>query len=143
MITGDEWCEKEKLHFASQDGNLEKVKELLTEGYSPNAFDDLSKTPLHYAAEKEHIEVMRVLINACADVNAHEEAKIGNTPLGEVAGHCSYEVAKLLLEAGADPTIPGWMQLTALDTSKKRLRPEGRHVYELLLKAGQRHTGRP
>ncbi len=138
MISDNEWLEKESLHFAAQDGDAEKVKELLSEGYDPNVFDDLSKTPLHYAAEQEHVEVMKVLIEAGADVNAHDEARIGNTPLREVAGNCSYEVAKILTDAGADPTIPGWMQITAIDLSRKRLKAEGKRVHELLAKATQR-----
>ena len=137
MIADDNWFEKEQLHFAAQDGLVEKAMELLSKGYDPNTFDELSKTPLHYAAEKEHIEIMKLLIEAGADVNVHEEAKIGNTPLREVAGQCSYEVAKVLIDAGADPTIPGWMQITALDLAKKRLKPEGKRVYELLYKAAQ------
>ena len=65
-------------------------------------------------------------------MNAHDEARIGNTPLREVAGRCSYEVAKLLVDAGADPRIPGWMQITALDESARRKEPEGVRVHELL-----------
>jgi ankyrin repeat protein len=139
MIAENDWFAKERLHFAARDGNVEKVRELLSVGYDPNAFDELSKTPLHYAAEREHIAVMNVLIEAGADVNAHELAKIGNTPLREVAEQCSYEVAKVLIDACADPTIPGWMQITALDLSKKRLKSEGKRVYALLHKAVQKN----
>ena len=56
---------------------------------------------------------MRVLVEAGADVNAHEEARIGNTPLREVADECSLAVATFLVDSGAHPRIPGWMQLTA------------------------------
>ncbi len=142
MSADDNWFEKEQLHFAAQDGLVERVKDLLSKGSDPNAFDEISKTPLHYAAEQGHIEVMKLLIEAGADVNAHEEAKIGNTPLREVADQCSYEVAKVLIDAGADPTIPGWMQITALDVSKKRLKPEGKRVHELLEKAAQNNQKR-
>jgi ankyrin repeat protein len=137
-MTDDEWFEKEQLHFAAQDGNIARVRELLAEGYDPDAFDDLAKTPLQYAAEQEQIEVMNLLIEAGADVNAHDEARIGNTPLREVAGQCSYEAAKLLIDAGADPTIPGWMGLTALHLSGKRHSAEGKRVHKLLLDAAQR-----
>src|SRR5918993_400701 len=96
------------LHFAAQDGDIARVRQLLADGRSPNTFDELSKTPLHYAAEREHIDIMRVLLEAGADVNAHEEARIGNTPLRDVAGRCSLAVATLLVGSGADPRIPGW-----------------------------------
>jgi ankyrin repeat protein len=124
--------EGQDLHLAAQDGDVEGVKTLIAEGADVNSFDDLAMTPLHWAARGEHIEVMKVLIEAGADVNAHDESRIGNTPLCEVAGNCSLEVARLLVESGADPTIPGWMQTTALDRSSERKRPEGRRVHELL-----------
>lgn len=129
---------REAVHFASQDGNIEEVKRLISEGYAVSAFDTIGKTPLHYAAMEEHIEVARYLIEAGADVNANDDEWIGNTPLGEVAGSCSFAMAKLLIDAGADPTIRGWMQLNALDRAEKRKKPEGRKVYELLLHAAKR-----
>jgi ankyrin repeat protein len=59
------------------------------------------KTPLHDAAENGHLEIMRVLLEAGADVNANEEERIGNTPLRDVADKCSLAVATLLVDAGA------------------------------------------
>jgi ankyrin repeat protein len=128
----NEWVEREQLHLAAQDGDLEKIRKLVMAGYPVNAFDDLSFTPLHYAVMREHFEVAKYLLSVGADVNAHEEEKIGNTPLGEIAGNCSFAMASLLVEAGADPSIPGWMQLTALHKAKARKKAEGRRVYELL-----------
>jgi len=117
----DDWYEKEQLHFAAAQGNLERVKALLTAGYPINAFDDaLSRTPLHHAARENHAEVVRYLIDAGADVNAHEEEKIGDTVLKHIAVNGSLEIIKILIDAGADPTIPGWMQLTALDEIRER-----------------------
>ena len=137
----DDWFEKEQLHFAAEDGDLEKVKSLLAAGYPINAFDDaLSRTPLHCAAVKNQIHIVRYLIEAGADVNAREEAKIGDTVLKEIAENCSFEMAKILVDAGADPTIPGWMQLTALDKSKDRRKPEGQKVHMLLLEAAKRRN---
>jgi ankyrin repeat protein len=132
----DEW----ELHFAAQDGDITRVRALLAAGRSPNAFDELSKTPLHYAAEGEHLDIMRVLLDEGADVNAIDEARIGNTPLREVAENCSLAVAQALVEAGADPRIPGWMQLTALHKAEKRKSEEGRRVYALLKNAADRLT---
>ena len=135
----EDWYEKEQLHFAAQDGNLEVVQELVERGYEVNAFDeDLSFTPLHYAAKGEYIEVMKYLLSVGADVNAHDPDVSGETPLGEVAQSCSFEVAKILIEAGADPTIPGWMQMTALHRASRRKKLEGLRVYELLLNTAVR-----
>jgi ankyrin repeat protein len=129
------------LHCAAQDGDMTRVRQLLADGRSPNAFDELSKTPLHYAAEKGHIDIMRVLLAAGADVNAHEEARIGNTPLRDIADECSLAVATFLVDAGADPRIPGWMQLTALHKAEKRKDEEGRRVYALLKNVANRLGG--
>jgi len=128
------------LHWAARDGDLEEVQRLVAQGRDLNLFDDLDRTPLHYAAERGHWEVMAYLIKAGADVNAHHESRIGETPLGQVAGECSLEVAKMLIDAGADPTIPGWMQLTALYRAEERASKTGKFksVYKLLLAASRK-----
>lgn len=131
--------EKEKLHYAADDGDLNEVRKLLEEGYDINAFDDsLSFTPLHYAVISEHYKVASYLLDSGADINAHDEEHIGETPLGQVADNCSFEMAEFLINNGANPTIPGWMRLTALDRAKERKKEEGRKVYELLLETAIR-----
>jgi ankyrin repeat protein len=57
-----------------------------------------------------------------------------DTPLGSVAATCSFEIAELLVKLGADPSLPGWMGNSAMDQAKERTDPEGRAVYNLLLK---------
>jgi ankyrin repeat protein len=132
----DEWYEKEKLHFAADEGDLEEVKKLIKSGYDINAFDeDLSLTPLHYAIANEHYEVAEYLLESGANINANEEEKIGETPLGHVAAKCTYEMARFLIRHGANPTIPGWMNITALDRAKARKKQEGKKVYSHLLNA--------
>lgn len=130
----DDWLELERLHFAAGEGDLAAVRAFVDEGRDINAKDsDLGLTPLHYAAAGEHVHVVRFLLSAGADVNAIDGATAGETPLGYVAQECSLEMAKILLDAGANPLIPGMMQLTPLDRAERRKRPEGRKVYELLL----------
>ena len=48
----DDWYEKERLHRAASSGDVEEIKALLEEGLPINAFDNLSRTPLHYAASE-------------------------------------------------------------------------------------------
>ncbi|HKY29390.1 MAG TPA: ankyrin repeat domain-containing protein [Pyrinomonadaceae bacterium] len=134
----DDVLRREQLHFAARDGDLAEVTRLLNEGYQPNVFDELGKTPLHYASERGHLDVMRLLLSSGADVNAHDESVIGDTVLRDVASSCSFEVAKILVDAGADPTIPGWMMLTALHKSAERKKPEGVRVHQLLVEAARR-----
>jgi ankyrin repeat protein len=129
-----DWYDKERLHFAAEEGDLQQVKALVESGYDINAFDEsLSYTPLHYAVKSGNIMMVKYLLSMGAEVNAHEEKRIGETPLGAVASNCSYEMAEVLINAGANPTIPGWMQLTALDRARGRQTEEGRRIYSLLL----------
>lgn len=129
-----DWYDKERLHFAAEEGDLQQVKALVESGYDINAFDEsLSYTPLHYAVKSGNIKMVKYLLSIGAEVNAHEEKRIGETPLGSVAANCSYEMAEVLINAGANPTIPGWMQLTALDRARGRQTEEGRRIYSLLL----------
>jgi len=136
----DNWLENEQLHFAAQDGDFAGVKQLINEGAPLNAFDETGNTPLHYAVENEHLDIVKFLISVGADVNAHDESQIGNTPLAAVAAKCSLAMAKLLLDAGADPTIPGWMQLTALHRAADRKRGDGQKIYQLFMEAAKKYA---
>ena len=127
-----------KLHFAAQSGNLDEVKRLLRNGKNPNHFDDIGCTPLHHAAAEGHVEIVKALLAAGADVNAHDDGVIGNTAINHIAGNCSLEMATLLIDAGANPNICGWMWLNALDGAKTRKRGDGPAVYALLCEASGR-----
>jgi ankyrin repeat protein len=136
----NDWYNEEQLHFAAQDGDLSRVEQFIKAGSDVNAFDDIGKTALHYAAEKEHFEVVTYLLAHGANVNAHHEPTISNTPLADIAANCSLKMAELLVDAGADPTIEGWMGLNALHHAKERKKAEGERVYELLARIARRHA---
>jgi ankyrin repeat protein len=138
VMSNDEWYERERLHLAAQDGDLSLIKHLLAEGSDVNAFDNLGMTALHWAAKKEHHDVASLLIEAGAAVNARDEFRIADTALGEIAGNCSFEMARLLVDAGVDPRIRGWMQLNAPDRAKDRKRGVGPRVYALLVEKVRR-----
>jgi ankyrin repeat protein len=114
------------LHSAAEMGHKQVVEYLLdllgNEGI--NSFDELSYTPLTYAVKNGHLGVAKLLLAHGANINAHNEARSGDTPLGEAVQEGTPEVVQFLLEAGADPLIPGWMQITAYDRAKERAEKE-------------------
>jgi len=98
--------------IAAQDGNVERVEELLASDPAlVNARGDYDKTPPHWAAEKNDLRLANVLLAAGADINA--ETTWGSTPLQWAANMGRREVADLLLAHGAAPQLnmwapPGW-----------------------------------
>jgi ankyrin repeat protein len=133
-----DWFKAEQLHFAAMEGDMEKCVRLIAKGYDPNGFDRIGHTPLHYAAEKEHFDAVKALLANGARVNALDESKIGNTALAHVAQTCSLKMAKLLLDAGADPTLHIGLSGSAIARAKNRKRGEGPRVYELFCKVAGR-----
>ena len=124
--------QRNQLHWAVQKGDLAEVERFIAMRYPVNRFDDLGKTPLHYAVQDEHFEIVDRLLEAGANVNANDERTIGNTPLGDHIDKCSFEMAKRLIDAGADPTIPGWMQLTAIYHAEQRKDADAKKIRRLL-----------
>ena len=136
----EERFELGRLHQAAADGNLDEIKRLLQSDHLKliNVFDELSLTPLMRAAMGGHVEAVKLLIAAGADVNAHDARRIGNTAINEVAGDGAFEMIEVLLEAGADPTIRGWMNLNALDRASHRSRSPA--IYTMLEEAAEKFT---
>ena len=89
------------IHGAAWDGNIEAVKQHLADGVDVNAKDDeYGATSLHITAEYGYKEIVKLLIDAGADV--HEKDKNGSTPLHNAAFGGYKEVVELLIANGAD-----------------------------------------
>ncbi|OYQ40407.1 hypothetical protein CHU94_14070 [Rhodoferax sp. TH121] len=73
--------------------------------------------PLHYAATESHIAVMQLLLDQHAYIDA--ASPNGTTPLMMAAMYGNASAVKLLLEAGADPTIKNDLGLTAIDFAER------------------------
>ncbi len=97
---------------AAQTGNIEALKRHLVAGADVNAKDDLSTTPLLYAAGRGHMEIAKLLIAKGADMN---ERSIGGAKPLYIAVLGGYkEIVELLIENGAYINSKTRMGLTAL-----------------------------
>jgi ankyrin repeat protein len=93
---------------ASALGRAERLRELLGEDPSlANAWAEDGFQPLGLASFFGHPEAARVLVESGAEVNSASRNAMKVMPLHSAAAaqdpQVRYEIAKLLLEAGADP----------------------------------------
>ena len=105
------------LHDAAHDGDLEMVEFFLDQEClaTLEQFDYIAQTPLIRAADNGQTEIVVRLLSARVNPNAHDENRIGNTAIREAVRGGHIEIVLLLLRAGADPTIPGWIAISAVD----------------------------
>lgn len=90
------------LRQAALAGDLPEVRRLLDSGADPNAPDVGS--PLYFAAQRGHTDVVTLLVERGADVNA--VTRFG-TALQIAARGNRTSIVELLLRNGADPNLPG------------------------------------
>ena len=86
---------------------------------------DINKTgwaPLHYAATGGHVDIMKMLLEGNAFIDA--QSPNGTTPLMMAAMYGSAASVKLLLDEGADTTMKNEQGMTALDFAKRGTRPD-------------------
>lgn len=97
-----------RLRWAVEDGRLDKAIDALDRGADVNSkaqsLIHAERTPLHEAAALNRAEIMKLLIERGADVDARDEN--GATPLHLAATRRSIDAIDILLDAGAsiDPT---------------------------------------
>src|SRR5260370_42106549 len=92
---------KEDLWTSAKKGDPKAVEALLAKGLDVNAKTDYGATALHYAADKGHAEVVKILLKHKANVNAKDTFYTA-TPITWAQMHENWEIVKLLVESGAD-----------------------------------------
>ncbi len=112
------------LHLAAGAGCVEVVKLLLQHGADINVKDNKSNTVLHYAVKSLNKEVVELVLR---DAYVNAKNVYGETPLKLLMHECArwdsqrkrcYEIAKLLVEHGADPNIRDSRGTTPLDSAR-------------------------
>jgi ankyrin repeat protein len=99
----------EELNKSWDDVDITKVQDLIKRGADVDAKRNDGGTPLHWASERNYIEIAKLLIKAGADLEAKTDW--GWTPLHWAN---SVAIADLLIEAGADVNakkVDGWTPL--------------------------------
>jgi ankyrin repeat protein len=95
-----------------QDGRRDAAIELIEQGADVDAAQGDGATPLHWAAYKIDLELVRMLLARGARPNAVN--RYGSSPLAEAVKAANLELVGLLLEAGADVDAPNLDGETAL-----------------------------
>lgn len=121
--THDEW-QFTALHYAAESGTTEVVSALMEHGAAKDARDDslCRRTPLHLALIGQHVDVVRALLSAGADVSLRDGHGSGYVSLAANTGNV--DVMKLLIGRGADVNaVPSISRRSAL-----HMAAEGGHV---------------
>ena len=113
----------EHLSHAAANGEIERVKLLISEGAGVNVKNNEGLTPLHYAAREGHKEIVELLLAHGADVN------IGGADYNRTAAEFAMwinhtDIVQLLVSKGADIS-PLQLALYMKDEAKARSLIEG------------------
>ena len=86
---------------AIYDGDRALVTQLLAEGFALDSRDGRNRTPVHVAAHQSHDEMLTLLVEAGADINALEFQRYDVITIAAVAD--DVDLLILALELGGDP----------------------------------------
>lgn len=128
MKRNDEACS------AIMCGDVGTIRRLLAEGLPVNELIDRNHTPLELAVSERQVAIVRVLIEAGADVNAGD----GWTPLIRAAMEHHLPIVQALLAAGADVHRLDEDGCSALACATTNKSAAALKVVETLIAAGAR-----
>jgi len=107
------------LMMAALGGNEAMARTLMIKGADVNK---TGWTPLHYAATKGHVGMIKLLLDKSAYIDA--ESPNQTTPLMMAAMYGTFEAVKLLIDEGADVLLKNALNLTALDFARQAQRSD-------------------
>jgi ankyrin repeat protein len=116
---------------AVKDGNVAAVKTNLRAHGDPNSADPDGTTALHWAVQRDRLDMVQALISAGAKVKVTN--RWGVTPLALAVTNGNPAITQALLKAGADPRHPLPQTGTPLLTAARSGNPD---VIKALLAAG-------
>jgi uncharacterized protein len=120
--TNVEWRspkDESALMLAAFRGHTELVRKLIKRDADVNK---PGWTPLHYAATGGHLDVIKLLLEEHAYIDAESPNK--TTPLMMAAEYGSTAAVKLLLDEGADPRLRNELGLSAVDFAMRANRKD-------------------
>lgn len=112
------------IFVAAEANDVKTLKRLLDGGMDPNVKDyDREATPLHWAANKGHVEAIELLIDSGANVNAQN--KRGRTPIHALIEMKFYKIVLWLIKyCGGDPFIEDVRGLRPYDLAQGFMQKE-------------------
>ena len=118
------------LMIASLKGQLDIARELIDKGADVNK---TGWTPLHYAATGGNAEIISLLLDHYAYIDA--ASPNGTTPLMMAAYYGTPQAVKLLLDQGADPLLKNQQGLTAIDFAHRAGRQDAADLISAAIRA--------
>lgn len=126
------------LMLASIKGQLALASQLIDKGADVNK---PGWTPLHYASTYGHLELMNLLLEHYAYIDAASPNE--STPLMMAAMYGTASAVKLLLEAGADPMLRNVQGLSAFDFAEKTNKTDSARIIAAFMRASQAKAPQP
>ncbi|XP_070579650.1 transient receptor potential cation channel subfamily A member 1-like [Ptychodera flava] len=107
------------LHYAAENGNLEMLQLLLSNGAKPDVKDAEEKVPLHIAAQYGQRDCAEALTEA-NPMQLNEDDIDGRTPLLLASVHGHHKVANALLKIGANISSRDDTRMSALSLAASK-----------------------
>ncbi|EEB18980.1 ankyrin repeat-containing protein, putative [Pediculus humanus corporis] len=94
------------LSYIASNGTLKNLKTILKlTKIDVNKQDNEGNTPLHFASQAGQVEAINYMLSICPNVEIDARNSLGFTPLMKAALQGRTKCAKLLLFAGASPSL--------------------------------------